>query len=282
MKAKVINNNGRDKAFIGAIVGAVTGIAGGIISAKKKKKAEQLAFEQEQAEQTRKDGIAQMQSLNSTYANQDYVDQYKQKVTLKNGGKVKMDGKYSDRVATASSNKHTGRKKKAFGSVISSIGKDFSKENIAGTIQGIGKGVTNAIVPTNNLNQNITNGITSISNAVTARNNEIAQNALNAKLVKKMGGRKKAMAGIGDAAGGIGSLVGALTTKVSAPKMIKKSDGFSFGAPKTGLVQNSYQVDANGNPIPVVDNPIITPNSNGLYEDRLTTAKMGAKKKIKS
>ena len=38
MKRKVINENGRDKAFIGAAIGAVGNLVGGIIGRRKQKK----------------------------------------------------------------------------------------------------------------------------------------------------------------------------------------------------------------------------------------------------
>ena len=41
MKRKVINNNGRNKAFIGAAIGAVGNIVGGIIGKRKQKKAQE-------------------------------------------------------------------------------------------------------------------------------------------------------------------------------------------------------------------------------------------------
>ena len=94
------NTGERKEAFLGAIIGAVTGIAGSIISGKKKKRAEEQAFKLAQDEQNRIDGIQQAQAMSSQYANQDYVDQYLNKVTLKNGGKVKVkQSKKGDRMS---------------------------------------------------------------------------------------------------------------------------------------------------------------------------------------
>lgn len=83
MKRKVINENGRQKAFIGAAIGAVGNLVGGIISKRKQKKAQEKAYRQAQEEQTRSEGVQQAQAMSAQYANQDYVDEYRNKITLK-------------------------------------------------------------------------------------------------------------------------------------------------------------------------------------------------------
>ena len=96
MKNRVVK---RDKAFIGAVIGAVGNIVGSAISANKKKKAEEKAFKMQQEEQYRQDSLAAAQAMTESYANQDYVDEYKKKVVLKNGGKMKMKkSNYTDRI----------------------------------------------------------------------------------------------------------------------------------------------------------------------------------------
>ena len=83
MKNKVVKRN---KAFLGSIIGAV----GGIIGAAKIRKAKEKAFKIQQEEQYRQDSLAAAQAMTQSYANQDYVDEYKKKVVLKNGGKIKI------------------------------------------------------------------------------------------------------------------------------------------------------------------------------------------------
>lgn len=137
----------RKKAFIGAAIGAVAGIAGGILNGVKQRKAQKL----QQKQQTESEGYQQAQAMSQQLANQDYVDQYKNKITLKMGGHC--------------------RKKSELGSLGDNIG---------------------------------------------------------------------------SASGGIGGLVGGL---MGGSKPIKKSVGFTYGDPKTSLVQNSYTLQ-NENEIP--------------------------------
>lgn len=140
MKKVQIKKGGRDKAFLGAIVGQVAGIAGGIISAKKKKKAEELAFKTNQTEQVRLDGVNQAAVMNTVYSNQEYVDDYMNKVSLKAGGKVKINkGDPNDRIAKSKKFALGGRKKKEMGSL---IGEDGLAGEAADAIGGVGGLVT--------------------------------------------------------------------------------------------------------------------------------------------
>ena len=81
MKNKIVK---RDKAFLGSIIGAVGGVIGSAIGAVKRKKAEEKAFKMQQEEQYRQDSLAAAQAMTQSYANQDYVDEYKKKVILRN------------------------------------------------------------------------------------------------------------------------------------------------------------------------------------------------------
>lgn len=127
MKRNNIKKVTRDKKFIGAVIGAVTSIATSVISAKKKKKAEALA----QAAQTEQDGLNQAASMSATYADQQYVDEYKNKITLKNGGKMKNT---NDRISKTKAFSHTGRKKAKLG-----------KDGIADIANGVGQVGTLAV-----------------------------------------------------------------------------------------------------------------------------------------
>lgn len=257
MKAVYKKQNGRDKAFIGAIVGTVANIAGGIISGKKKKKAEQLAFDKAQTEQNELDALAASNAMNSAYANQGYVDDYKSKIVLQNGGKVKRKVvKSGDRIAHAKRYAAGGRKKANLGSIMSgiksdfqNIGNEFKGANLTDTLKGIGTGVSSALAPTL--------GGVDYGSTISAGIDMLARpkfKAANGTPQLKAGGKKKALLGIGDAIGGIGKLVGAATQKVEAPKTINRADPLTLAAPKTQITPNSYQVDATGQPI--MTNPI--------------------------
>lgn len=136
MKNKVVK---RDKAFIGAVIGAVGNIVGSAISANKKKKAEEKAFKMQQEEQYRQDSLAAAQAMTESYANQDYVDEYKKKVVLKNGGKMKIKkNNYTDRINHQKKYACGGRKKANFGSTIAN---QFSGDNLNSNVGGIASGI---------------------------------------------------------------------------------------------------------------------------------------------
>lgn len=285
MKRKIINENGRDKAFIGAAIGAVGNLVGGIIGRRKQKKAAEKAYRQAQEEQTRNEGIQQAAAMSAQYANQDYVDQYRQKITLKNGGKVGMKGKDKDRVAIAKRYKCGGRKKSNLGSEIVSdiknIGQEFKGDNLGNTIVDSLNAVGNIINASGNPvraahTSNLSSTATTASYIKSA--NDIAQQvearkqqrttAARCGTKKKFacGGRKKGMFGIGSAISGIGSIVSSATQSTTPQKQIKKADGFSYQAPKTGLEQNSYKTDANGNPVNAIN---VNNAAQPAYADRI-------------
>lgn len=298
MKRKVINDNGRDKAFLGAVIGGVANIAGGIISKRKQKKAQEEAYKQQQKEQTQNEGFQQAAAMTSQYANQDYVNQVKNKISLKNGGKVAMKKGYNDRIAHNKKFACGGRKRASLGSDIinsaKSIGEDFSGANLANTISGIAGGVTAAVSGNNPSSSNMSSAEASTAQNI-ATNKEIARKANEARQRKttaaKYGTRRKAMFGIGSAVSGIGNLIGSATQSTTPQKQVKKAQGFSYSAPKTGLQQTDYQTDAGGNAPTVVDNnsgnnqntPASNNNgnvafANGQYKDRIEQAKFGVRK----
>ena len=298
MKRKVINDNGRDKAFIGAAIGAVGNFVGGIIGKRKQKKAQEKAYRQAQEEQTRSEGVQQAAAMSAQYANQDYVDQYRNKITLKNGGKINMKKKDNDRVALAKKFRCGGRKRANLGSEIVSdfknIGQEFKGDNLGNTIVDSINGISNAINPTGN-SAGASQAISS-QNATTManiqRNKDIAQQADQRKQQRttaaKYGTRKKGLFGIGSAISGISNMIGAATQSTEPQKQVKKSDGFAYNAPKTGIEQNSYQTDENGNPVNATNsnNAAANPNvPNGgvtnVYTDRLAQARMGMRKRAK-
>lgn len=91
---KVIKTDNRKKAFLGALIGGIASIFGSAIGAAKKRRAEREKLKQQQIEQNQNDAKAQAQALTAGVANQDYVDEYNEKVTLKMGG----DKKFNDRI----------------------------------------------------------------------------------------------------------------------------------------------------------------------------------------
>lgn len=138
MERKVLKKNGRDKKFIGAIIGAAASVAGGLISDNKKRKAENRAFRAEQAEQNRLDGVKQANAMSAVYSNQGYVDDYQNKVVLQNGGKVKAKQiKSTDRVNRAKKFAIGGRKKAGLGSLVGEGGIGEEAGNAAGGLAGL-------------------------------------------------------------------------------------------------------------------------------------------------
>lgn len=289
MKRKVINDNGRPKAFIGAAIGAVGNFVGGIIGKRKQKKAQEKAYRQAQEEQTRSEGVQQAAAMSAQYANQDYVDEYRNKITLKNGGKVNMKNKGNDRIALAKKFKCGGRKRANLGSEIVSdfknIGQEFKGDNLGNTIVSRINGIAGAINGgSNNTKPNYTGSLQSTATTAgyISSSKEIARNAELKKQQKttaaKYGTRRKALFGIGSAISGVSNMIGAATQSTTPQKQVKKSDGFAYDTPKTGIEQNSYQVDKDGNPI----NAVNTNNAAGNeYADRLKQARFGTRRKTK-
>ena len=82
----------RDKAFLGAIIGAVAGIGSAIAGGIMGKHSAEKAQRQQQIAQNRKDTYSMAQNLSNSYGNQEYVDEFNKRVTFKKGGK--MNTKY--------------------------------------------------------------------------------------------------------------------------------------------------------------------------------------------
>ena len=210
---KVIKTDNRKKAFLGALIGGVASIAGSAIGAAKKRKAEREKLKQQQIEQNQNDAKAQAQALTASVADQDYVDEYNKKVTLKMGG----DKKFNDRIKSNKTKSNRifkcgGQKKAKMGSLIGQNG---------------------------------------------------------------VGGE------IGDAMSGIGGLADSLFAPSSAPKQVKKADGFSTTGPKVEIKTPNYMNnnDINNN-INTATNPT-TQQQNNQFVDRSNTLRCGGKKRIK-
>lgn len=209
---KVIKTDNRKKAFLGALIGGVAGIAGSVIGAAKRRKAERERLKQQQIEQNQNDAKAQAQALTASVANQDYVDEYNKKVTLKMGGNKKFNDRIkSNKTKSNRIFKCGGRKKAEMGSLIGQNG---------------------------------------------------------------VGGE------IGGAMSGIGGLANSLFTPSSAPKQVKKADGFSTTGPKVDIKTPDYVNNTNNNNTNTAANPN-TQQQNNQFVDRSNTLRCGGKKRIK-
>ncbi len=209
---KIIKTDNRKKAFLGALIGGVASIAGSVIGAAKRRKAEREKLKQQQIEQNQNDAKIQAQALTASVANQDYVDEYNKKVTLKMGG----DKKFNDRIKSNKTKSNRifkcgGRKKAEMGSLIGQGG---------------------------------------------------------------VGGE------IGDAMSGIGGLTNSLFAPSSAPKQVKKADGFSTTGPKINIKTSDYVNSTNNNNTNTAANPN-TQQQNNQFVDRSNTLRCGGKKRIK-
>lgn len=109
----------RDKAFLGAIIGAVAGIGSAIAGGIMGKHSAEKAQRQQQIAQNRKDTYSMAQNLSNAYGNQEYVDEFNKRVTFKKGGK--MNTKY-DRLVREKKFACGGRKKACGGRVKAACG----------------------------------------------------------------------------------------------------------------------------------------------------------------
>ena len=217
---KIVKRDNRKKAFLGALIGGIASIAGSAIGAAKRRKAEREKLRQQQIEQNQNDAKAQAQALTAAVADQDYVDEYNKKVTLKMGGNKKFNDRIkSNKTKSNRIFKCGGQKKAKMGSLIGQNG---------------------------------------------------------------VGGE------IGDAMSGIGGLVNSLFTPSSAPKQVKKADGFSTTGPKVEIKTPNYMNNTNNNinnnninnNINTATNPT-TQQQNNQFVDRSNTLRCGGKKRIK-
>nr|DAO79692.1 MAG TPA: hypothetical protein [Crassvirales sp.] len=155
----------RRKAFIGAAIGAAANIIGSIISNKKKQKAEEAQYRQQQAEQVRTEGVQQAAAVTQNLNNTEYADEYKKRITLKNGGKV-----YTDRLKRNKVYACGGRKKAilGLGDAMSGIG------NLATAIL-TKPSVPKQIVKSDGFNIDTNNGLATKSYQVDANGNPVIQ-----------------------------------------------------------------------------------------------------------
>lgn len=116
---KVKKINTRDKAWLGAVIGGVANIATSLISSYQQEQAQkrELAAQQRMQQQqniANANIVAQQQAgaMTNALANQNYVDEYKNKIVMKNGG-------FYDRLSKDKAIfKCGGKKKKAAGGIM--------------------------------------------------------------------------------------------------------------------------------------------------------------------
>lgn len=122
-------------------------------------------------------------------------------------------------------------------------------------------------------------------------NDRIKSNKTKSNRIFKCGGQKKAEMGsligqngvggeIGDAMSGIGGLANSLFAPSSAPKQVKKADGFSTTGPKVEMKTPDYVNSTNNNNTNAAANPN-TQQQNNQFVDRSNALRCGGKKRIK-
>ena len=102
----------RDKAFLGAVIGAVAGIGSAIVAGNMNKNSAKKSQRQQQTAQNKQDTYTMAQNLSNAYGNQEYVDEFNKRVTFKKGGKMNTKG---DRIIREKKFACGGRKKNACG-----------------------------------------------------------------------------------------------------------------------------------------------------------------------
>ena len=134
----------RDKAFLGAIIGAVAGIGGAIGVGAMGKHSAEKAQRQQQIAQNRKDTYSMAQNLSNAYGNQEYVDEFNKRVTFKKGGK--MNTKY-DRLVREKKFACGGRKKACGGRAKAACGTRkkaaWGESDTSALISGLGSAGSN-------------------------------------------------------------------------------------------------------------------------------------------
>lgn len=74
----------RHKAFIGAVIGAVASLAGSALN----NAAQRKQLREQQRQEIYKNNIDRIAALNNAYGNQDYADDFEDRVDYKFGGRL--------------------------------------------------------------------------------------------------------------------------------------------------------------------------------------------------
>lgn len=83
------NRQQRKKAWIGAAISAVAGIAGGIANSIMSNNAEKKKQREQQIATNKQDIYNAANNLSAGYGDQEYIDDFKNKVVMRRGGKLK-------------------------------------------------------------------------------------------------------------------------------------------------------------------------------------------------
>lgn len=127
----------RNKAFLGAIIGAVAGIGSSILGGVMNKNSSEKAQRQQQITQNRQDTYTMAQNLSNAYGNQEYVDEFNKRVTFKKGGKMNTKG---DRLVREKKLACGGRKKAACGTRKKA---EWGADDTSALISGLGSAGSN-------------------------------------------------------------------------------------------------------------------------------------------
>lgn len=127
----------RNKAFLGAIIGAAAGIGSSIIGGIMNKNSSEKAQRQQQIAQNRQDTYSMAQNLSNAYGNQEYVDEFNKRVTFKKGGKMNTK---DDRIVREKKLACGGRKKAACGTRKKA---EWGAEDTSALINGLGSAGSN-------------------------------------------------------------------------------------------------------------------------------------------
>lgn len=127
----------RNKAFLGAIIGAVAGLGSSIIGGVMNKNSSEKAQRQQQIAQNRQDTYTMAQNLSNAYGNQEYVDEFNKRVTFKKGGKMNTKG---DRLVREKKLACGGRKKADCGTRKKA---EWGAEDTSALISGLGSAGSN-------------------------------------------------------------------------------------------------------------------------------------------
>ena len=127
----------RDKAFLGAIIGAVAGIGSAIAGGAISKNSAEKARRQQQIAQNKQDTYTMAQNLSNAYGNQEYVDEFNKRVTFKKGGKMNTKG---DRLVREKKLACGGRSKAACGTRKKAA---WGVEDTSALINGLGSAGSN-------------------------------------------------------------------------------------------------------------------------------------------
>lgn len=176
-----MESNKRKKAFIGTAIAAGASLLGsavsGIINARQIKKQNELAA----AEANRQAMYQKANALSQVANEQDYVDEYKNKIVMKAGGK------YNDRMKQVKRYACGGRKK-------AEVGTTGSNKGLISTdvVSGIINGATSLIQPVITNALSVDKTIPTANNFTTVGKTNTTDNGYYDRLKRyKCGGRKK-------------------------------------------------------------------------------------------